>query len=335
MDHLKPFEDRKQLFFDKAYEKYGDRYSYESFEYTNAKTKSIIMCPKHGEFEQSPDRHLRSPHACPGCLSVRKSELRAGKPVAWTRPFLDVSDYLERLNLPDRYEIDTSEYIGLSKGSVTLTCPDHGSVIYAPQALLQSKYKCKLCAREYVNETNTASFDDFKEVASRRYSNKYVYPDQEFVNRLSKVTIICPDHGEFIKVARVHIAGQECYQCTLIRGIVEGKYPGGYCQKTLAENPELASSPAFVYYLEIGGLYKVGITTKSVERRAKQLRSSSKKQVQVLDSFACTLGEAFELESMILDKFQDTRVRRSWSTELFSADILADTTLEQQQKLGG
>lgn len=39
--------------------KYNYKYDYSKVEYVNAKTKVVIVCPVHGEFEQKPDNHLR------------------------------------------------------------------------------------------------------------------------------------------------------------------------------------------------------------------------------------------------------------------------------------
>lgn len=49
-------------------EKYGDKYDYSKVEYVNNKTKVIIICPKHGEFKQTPSEHLRG-FGCPICKS--------------------------------------------------------------------------------------------------------------------------------------------------------------------------------------------------------------------------------------------------------------------------
>ena len=38
---------------------HGDKYDYSKFEYINAITKGIIICPKHGEFLQSSNEHER------------------------------------------------------------------------------------------------------------------------------------------------------------------------------------------------------------------------------------------------------------------------------------
>lgn len=43
-----------------------NKYTYEKFEYKNARTKGIITCPKHGDFEQTPNDHLNG-KGCPKC----------------------------------------------------------------------------------------------------------------------------------------------------------------------------------------------------------------------------------------------------------------------------
>lgn len=49
-------------------------YDYSKFVYINKHTKGIIICPKHGEFLQSPNNHLRG-KGCPICKSS-KGELK-------------------------------------------------------------------------------------------------------------------------------------------------------------------------------------------------------------------------------------------------------------------
>lgn len=45
---------------------HGDKYDYSKVEYKDYKEKICIVCPKHGEFWQTPDNHLHS-HGCPYC----------------------------------------------------------------------------------------------------------------------------------------------------------------------------------------------------------------------------------------------------------------------------
>lgn len=39
-----------EKFIEKAKDKFGDKFDYSKFIYTNTKTKGIILCPIHGEF---------------------------------------------------------------------------------------------------------------------------------------------------------------------------------------------------------------------------------------------------------------------------------------------
>jgi len=56
-----------ETFIQKAIEKHGvGIYDYSKVEYVRNKDKLIIMCPEHGEFEQTPGDHL-SGRGCAGC----------------------------------------------------------------------------------------------------------------------------------------------------------------------------------------------------------------------------------------------------------------------------
>ena len=53
-------------FIEKAKKVHGDKYDYSKVEYVNSHSKVCIICPKHGEFWQNPNGHLRG-HGCPKC----------------------------------------------------------------------------------------------------------------------------------------------------------------------------------------------------------------------------------------------------------------------------
>ena len=59
-------------FIEKAREKHGSKYDYSKVEYVNQKTPVTIICPEHGEFEQSPAQHLKG-QGCPNCAGIRKA----------------------------------------------------------------------------------------------------------------------------------------------------------------------------------------------------------------------------------------------------------------------
>ena len=61
-------------FIERAKKIHGDKYDYSKVNCTNSYTKVCIICPKHGEFWQRPDKHLRG-IGCPKCglESMRKT----------------------------------------------------------------------------------------------------------------------------------------------------------------------------------------------------------------------------------------------------------------------
>ena len=56
-----------KVFIEKARKIHGNKYDYSKAEYLNAETKICIICPKHGEFWQTLDTHLKKKRGCPQC----------------------------------------------------------------------------------------------------------------------------------------------------------------------------------------------------------------------------------------------------------------------------
>ena len=53
-------------FIQRAREVHGDKYGYSKVVYERKNKKVCIICPEHGEFWQSPEKHL-SGQGCPKC----------------------------------------------------------------------------------------------------------------------------------------------------------------------------------------------------------------------------------------------------------------------------
>lgn len=68
-------------FIKRAKEVHGNKYDYSKVEYNSANVKVCIICPKHGEFWQTPDMHLRG-HGCFMCkgdeISKKKKFYKEG-----------------------------------------------------------------------------------------------------------------------------------------------------------------------------------------------------------------------------------------------------------------
>ena len=64
-------------FIEKSNVIHNNKYNYSKVDYINAKTKVVITCPIHGDFEQTPDHHLRG-QGCPIC-KASKGEIEINK----------------------------------------------------------------------------------------------------------------------------------------------------------------------------------------------------------------------------------------------------------------
>lgn len=57
----------KQEFIERAMSIHQGNYDYQHVKYINAHTKVIIICKKHGEFQQTPNNHIYDKNGCPAC----------------------------------------------------------------------------------------------------------------------------------------------------------------------------------------------------------------------------------------------------------------------------
>lgn len=62
-------------FIEKAKQINGDKYDYSKVEYKNTNTKVCIICPEHGEFQQTPKQHLTG-QGCPFCGRIKAAKTR-------------------------------------------------------------------------------------------------------------------------------------------------------------------------------------------------------------------------------------------------------------------
>nr|DAR48406.1 MAG TPA: restriction enzyme [Bacteriophage sp.] len=77
-----------EQFITSAKEIHGNRYDYSKVKYVDSKTPVTIICPEHGEFEQTPNVHL-SNHGCPKCKQSHGEKL--------------IYDILKKYKIPFKY----------------------------------------------------------------------------------------------------------------------------------------------------------------------------------------------------------------------------------------
>jgi len=172
-----------------------DKYDYSKVHYINTTTKVKIICPKHGEFMQTPIMH-KSKQGCPKCSNTFKYNIES---------FLETLYY----KYPEYSKYDFSKFIYKNmfvKGIVI--CPEHGEFLRTPNDLLHTNNKCPTCFKNFQKKgLNKKSIyehiEDFKKVHSNKY--EYLFEDT--------LKIICPEHGEFIQKINSHKNGHGCPKC--------------------------------------------------------------------------------------------------------------------------
>lgn len=311
-------------FVKQAKEKHQDKFDYSEFQYVNAKTRSTIICPTHGKFDQTPDKHLNSKHACPRCWNqVRgKTSVRT-----FSKPCLPCEQFLKRAQSKygNQYKYDLTNYTGLVGNKIRITCPIHGDFEMIPQNHLVNLLGCPKCGYDSRAKSKTKSYQDFVDKANQVFDNYYKYPvTQTYTNRKSILEIICPIHGAFNKKAQKHLSGQGCFKCKVIELIETGVLTGGYCNRLFREHPELKDIKATLYVLKVGELFKIGITRITATSRIRGLSCKSqipRKEFTILYEKELTLSSCYRLEQKILKKFRKYRTYTDWSTELLTVDV--------------
>ena len=103
-------------FISKAKKIHGDKYDYSKVEYINNCTKVCIICPKHGEFWQTPNTHLDG-CGCKQCFSEKRGESK--------RLTYDIFLKRAREIYGNKYDYSKVEYINVMT-PVCIICPIHG-----------------------------------------------------------------------------------------------------------------------------------------------------------------------------------------------------------------
>ena len=145
-----------ESFIEKAREVHGDKYDYSKVEYKNAKTKVCIICPKHGEFWQTPLNHLNS-NGCSKCGRVEY----ARKHNKGVDNFITDSRKIHG----DKYDYSKVKYKNAFT-SISIICPIHGEFWQRPMEHLNG-CGCPKCKESHLER-------EIREILEKN-KIKYIY----------------------------------------------------------------------------------------------------------------------------------------------------------------
>lgn len=151
-------------------EKHGRKYDYSEVVYTKMHEKVCIICPEHGEFWQTPSKHLLG-QGCPKCAIESRAEDRN----------IGNDEFIRRAReiYGDKYIYVDTRYTKMEE-KVKVICPKHGEFWQKPYdhlhghgcpkcGLIESKgeneiyeYVCKLIGKENVEHSNRTILDGYE-----------------------------------------------------------------------------------------------------------------------------------------------------------------------------
>jgi very-short-patch-repair endonuclease len=195
------------IFLEQANQIHKFKYNYDFARehYKGAFIKIKILCPKHGLFAQTPDKHINQKQGCYLCgLEKNSANLIMSQEI-----FISKAKEVHS-NL---YDYSKTIYNG-ANNKVVITCKIHGEWKQTAMSHLKG-HKCPKCTKNI-----SLSKEEFISKAMIKHGNIYDYSEVIYKNAHSKVKIICKIHGEFAKTPSDHIysLGKGCPKCKESKG---------------------------------------------------------------------------------------------------------------------
>ena len=185
-----------EQFIQKARAIHGSKYDYSKVEYQTTRKKVCIICPKHGEFWQTPNSHLVG-KGCKKCANQHKT----------TEQFIAEARKVHG----DKYDYSKTIYEHHRK-PITVICPIHGEFHPLPCNHLIG-HICPKCASIEIGNKLRSTTEEFIEKARKIHGDKYDYSCTNYIHSMQKVDICCPKHGIFSVKPNDHLNGCGCASC--------------------------------------------------------------------------------------------------------------------------
>lgn len=204
----------RDKFIEDAIALHGNKYGYDKVVYRTNKDEVIITCPKHGDFPQTPNTHLRG-CGCPKCADERTGD----------RCRMTMAEFIKRSTalFGGRYDyslINKETYKGYGL-EVPIICPVHGEFKQSPQNHLSGR-GCYKCGKASMAAKQRYTRDELVELFRKEFGDKYDYSnfkEEDYKNRKSKIKVICPEHGVWEVSVDSHLYQKSgCPSCKRSRG---------------------------------------------------------------------------------------------------------------------
>ena len=194
-----------EKFVEEARKVHGDKYDYSKSVYVKQSVGVTITCPLHGDFVQTPRKHIRG-QGCRKCGDDKKSRDCS----------IGMEEFVRRSKEKFGDKFDYSEVLYRNnKEKVRIKCPVHGWFEMSPSAHLNSKTGCRKCGCEATKARRLQSRGYIVSKSKEVHGDKYGYDNFDYVNWHTPSYVTCPLHGDFLVHCSNHISNKSgCPKCS-------------------------------------------------------------------------------------------------------------------------
>lgn len=185
---------------DKATAIHNGKYDYSKVVYDGVYVKVEIVCPVHGSFWQTPKNHIYAKCGCKDCANDR----------------IAGSFDIKTANRKHGHKYDYSKVVYKNVDTkVEIICPIHGSFHATPYKHVNDGTGCPDCKITKMTDATRSTVEEFIAKARSVHGDRYDYSKVVYKNAMTKVEIVCPDHGSFWQAPCNHVSGKNtCPRCS-------------------------------------------------------------------------------------------------------------------------
>ena len=266
---------------------------FSKFVYKNAPSKSTVICPTHGEFEQSYlyFYKLKNSVGCPLCLGRVSTQA-------------SFETKLNRVYSAENRKGVKAEY--LSCEEVKVTCETHGEFIRSPEVLFRPEHGLTPCPQcnQIVKRPRPPYGQELQKRTARKYLDKVKEKFEgridttqiEYIDAVTPVKVVCTLHGPVGRKFPHALLEYEETPCKICNKPDLKRTTEDYL--STLEHPEEFLSEKYLgytvkhsYRCATHGEYRITPAAYHAGRRCQKcsLAKVSKLEKEVLE-FCCTLG---------------------------------------------
>ena len=202
---------KKEYFLKRVESVYGNnRFSFVDLpeEFTN-RINITVVCNKHGAFNIQVCNFLNG-RGCPYCNKEKN-----------TVSYSQFKQLVDNKYGIDSYLLCENDYKAFTNGKISIHCNKHNLDFKQTPKHFLEHIGCSECAREsyekkyyeYLENERIKHENNFIEKSRQIHGDKYDYSKVHYMNCTTKVTIVCPIHGDFEIAPQYHLNGRGCRRC--------------------------------------------------------------------------------------------------------------------------